>query len=51
MAPDRDWETITNQNGYNLKENDEGFFFIDIYGPGGGLNCLAGPVNNNFITN
>ena len=42
--------TITNQNGYNLKENDEGFFFIDIYGPGGGLNCLAGPVNNNFTS-
>ena len=42
--------TITNQNGYNLKENDEGFFFIDRYGPGGGLNCLAGPVNNNFTS-
>ena len=42
--------TITNQNGYNLKENDEGFLFIDIYGPGGGLNCLAGPVNNNFTS-
>jgi hypothetical protein len=42
--------TITNQNGYNLKENNEGFFFIDIYGPGGGLNCLAGPVNNNFTS-
>ena len=42
--------TITIANSYNLKENDEGFFFIDGYGPGGGLNCLAGPVNNNFTS-
>ena len=42
--------TITIANSYNLKENDEGTFFIDTYGPGGGLNCLAGPVNNNFTS-
>ena len=42
--------TITIANSYNLKENDEGTFFIDEYGPGGGLNCLAGPVNNNFTS-
>ena len=42
--------TITIANSYNLKENDEGSFFIDEYGPGGGLNCLAGPVNNNFTS-
>jgi len=42
--------TITIANSYNLKENDEGTLFLDIYGPGGGLNCLAGPVNNNFTS-
>ena len=42
--------TITIANSYNLKENDEGTLFIDVYGPGGGLNCLAGPVNNNFTS-
>jgi hypothetical protein len=42
--------TITIANSYNLKENDEGTLFLDVYGPGGGLNCLAGPVNNNFTS-
>ena len=39
--------TITVANSYNLKDNDEGNLFIDSV-TGGGLNCLAGPVNNNF---
>ena len=42
--------TITIANSYNLKENDEGTLFLDVFGPGGGLNCLAGPVNNNFTS-
>jgi hypothetical protein len=42
--------TITIADSYNLKENDEGTLFLDVYGPGGGLNCLAGPVNNNFTS-
>jgi len=40
--------TITVANTYNLKDNDEGTNFSSPVGAGGGLNCLAGPVNNNF---
>jgi len=40
--------TITVANSYNLKDNDEGNLFVSPVGAGGGLNCLAGPVNNNF---
>ena len=39
---------ITVANSYNLKDNDEGTLFVAQPGAGGGLNCLAGPVNNNF---
>ncbi len=40
--------TITVANSYNLKDNDEGTDFSSPASAGGGLNCLAGPVNNNF---
>jgi len=41
--------TITVANSYNLRDNDEGSLFSPLaIGNGGGLNCLAGPVNNNF---
>jgi len=39
--------TVTNFNGYNLN-----FTASSVYASlvGGGLNCLAGPVNNNFTS-
>ena len=40
--------TITNQNGYNLPATSPGTFLIDVYGPGGGNGCLAGPLNVNI---
>ena len=40
--------TITVANSYNLKDNDGGTDFSSLASAGGGLNCLAGPVNNNF---
>jgi len=40
--------TITNQNGYNLPATSPGTFLIDVYGPGGGKGCLAGPLNVNI---
>jgi len=40
--------TITNQNGYNLPATSPGTFLIDVYGPGGGKSCLAGPLNVNI---
>jgi len=36
-------------NSYNLRDNDQGSLFISPAPAGGGLNCLAGPVNNNFV--
>ena len=40
--------TITNQNGYNLPATSPGTFLIDVYGPGGGNGCIAGPLNVNI---
>ena len=40
--------TITNQNGYNIPATSPGTFLIDVYGPGGGNGCLAGPLNVNI---
>ena len=40
--------TITNQNGYNIPATNPGTFLIDVYGPGGGNGCLAGPLNVNI---
>ena len=40
--------TITNQNGYNLPATSPGTFLVDVYGPGGGNGCLAGPLNVNI---
>ena len=40
--------TVTNQNGYNLPATSPGTFLIDVYGPGGGNGCLAGPLNVNI---
>jgi len=40
--------TITNFNGYTLNSQTVS---RDDSSNGGGLNCLAGPVNNNFIAN
>ena len=37
--------TVTNQNGYFLKENDEGAFWITTL-TGGGLQCTSGPIND-----
>ena len=39
--------TVTNYNGYFLKDNDEGFSWIDNF-TGGGNGCLAGPLNVNI---
>ena len=39
--------TVTNQNGYYLKDNDEGFLWIDNF-TGGGNGCIAGPLNVNI---
>ena len=37
--------TVTNQNGYFLKDNDEGAdWFADL--SGGGLQCTSGPIND-----
>ena len=38
--------TVTNQNGYYLKDNDEGFSWVANF-TGGGNGCLAGPLNVN----
>ena len=38
---------VTNQNGYYLKDNDEGFLWIDNF-TGGGNGCIAGPLNVNI---
>jgi hypothetical protein len=40
--------TITNQNGYNIPATSPGTFLIDVYGPGGGNGCIAGPLNVNI---
>ena len=40
--------TITNQNGYNIPATSPGSFLIDVYGPGGGNGCIAGPLNVNI---
>ena len=40
--------TITNQNGYNIPATNPGTFLIDVYGPGGGNGCIAGPLNVNI---
>ena len=40
--------TITNQNGYNIPATNPGAFLIDVYGPGGGNGCIAGPLNVNI---
>ena len=40
--------TVTNFNGYTLNSQNAP---LDDSSNGGGLNCLAGPVNNNFIAN
>jgi hypothetical protein len=40
--------TITNQNGYNIPATNPGSFLIDVYGPGGGNGCIAGPLNVNI---
>ena len=39
--------TVTNQNGYYLKDNDEGFLWIANF-TGGGNGCIAGPLNVNI---
>jgi hypothetical protein len=39
--------TVTNQNGYYLKDNDEGFGWIANF-TGGGNGCIAGPLNVNI---
>ena len=39
--------TVTNQNGYYLKDNDEGFSWIANF-TGGGNGCIAGPLNVNI---
>ena len=39
--------TVTNQNGYYLKDNDEGFSWVANF-TGGGNGCLAGPLNVNI---
>ena len=39
--------TVTNQNGYYLKDNDEGFSWVDNF-TGGGNGCIAGPLNVNI---
>ncbi len=40
--------TVTKFNGYTLNSQNAP---LDDSSNGGGLNCLAGPVNNNFIAN
>ena len=37
--------TVTNQNGYYLKDNDEGFSWVANF-TGGGLQCTSGPIND-----
>ena len=37
--------TVTNQNGYYLKDNDEGFSSVANF-TGGGLQCTSGPIND-----
>ena len=39
--------TVTNQNGYYLKDNDEGFSWVANF-TGGGNGCIAGPLNVNI---
>ena len=39
--------TVTNFNGYNLNYSSSNVYASLV---GGGLNCLAGPVNNNFTS-
>ena len=39
--------TVTNFNGYNLNYSSSTLYDSLV---GGGLNCLAGPVNNNFTS-
>lgn len=39
--------TVTNQNGYYLKDNDDGNLWIANF-TGGGKGCLAGPLNVNI---
>ena len=39
--------TVTNQNGYYLKDNAEGFSWVANF-TGGGNGCIAGPLNVNI---